>query len=106
MWNDLCANIVRVGWVASRESCHWANVPAIYPGDIPRNIMENTMTEMRILIADDNATLRGIIRSAVENIGMFEIDVVGNGVDALRLYREKHHEVMIMSCRGKVASKS
>ena len=54
------------------------------------------MVGMRILIADDNATMRAMIERVVERVGVFGIDFAGNGNEALRFYRKKHHDLMII----------
>ena len=54
------------------------------------------MAEMKVLIADDNATLRMIVQSVIESLGISEVDVVADGVEALRLFREKRHDLVII----------
>ncbi|MEI8395504.1 MAG: response regulator [Rhodospirillaceae bacterium] len=54
------------------------------------------MVGMRILIADDNATMRSMLEKFAGRIGRFDIDFAGNGKEALRFYREKHHQLVII----------
>ena len=54
------------------------------------------MAGMQILIADDNATMRAMIERVVERVGVFGIDFAGNGNEALRFYRQQHHDLMII----------
>ena len=54
------------------------------------------MVGMSILIADDNAMIRSMLERTIEQIGAFSIDFAGNGSEALRFYRQKHHDLMII----------
>ena len=51
---------------------------------------------MKILIADDNVTMRQMIENIIRSVGVFEIDTAANGIDALRLYRQKRHDLLLI----------
>jgi two-component system chemotaxis response regulator CheY len=54
------------------------------------------MAGMNILIADDNATMRVMLEKQIERLGVFDIDFAGNGAEALRAYRQRHHDLMVI----------
>ena len=54
------------------------------------------MVGMRILVADDNVTMRMIIEKAINKVGKFQIEFAGNGNEALRFYRQSHHDLVII----------
>ena len=54
------------------------------------------MVGMRVLIADDNVTMRSMLEKFIGRIGKFDIDFAGNGREALRFYRQKHHQLVII----------
>ena len=54
------------------------------------------MAGMRILIADDNLTLRSMMHAMISKMGLYEIDVAENGIEALRIYRQNHHDLMLI----------
>ena len=54
------------------------------------------MIGMRVLIADDNAAMRTMLERVIEQLGVFKIDFAGNGNEALRMYKQSHHDLMII----------
>ena len=54
------------------------------------------MAGMKILIADDNVTMRSMIEKVIERIGVFSIDFAGNGNEALHIFRQKAHDLLII----------
>ncbi len=54
------------------------------------------MVGMKVLIADDNVTMRTMLERHVATIGKFDVDFAGNGNEALRFYRQRHHDLVII----------
>ena len=56
---------------------------------------------LRVLIADDEKNICMMIRKLIfwENYGMEVIDMVHNGVDALRVIEEQHPDLVITDIR-------
>ncbi len=54
------------------------------------------MTSLSALIVDDNPMMRSIIEKAISAAGISDIDYAGNGVEALRGYRNRHHDLIVL----------
>ena len=48
------------------------------------------------MIADDNLTLRTMMHGMIGKMGLYEIDTAENGIGALHLYRQHHHDLMLI----------
>ena len=51
---------------------------------------------MKILIADDNASMRKLLENIVTRLGTFDIDYAGTGNEALRAFNNKHHDLILL----------
>lgn len=60
--------------------------------------VEQELEGMRILVADDNATARDILRTTLENMG-FEVDTVKNGADAVSRCQQVDYPVALIDWR-------
>ena len=57
------------------------------------------MTEnVRILIADDEASLRLVLQTALNKVG-YEVDTVKNGKEALYMVQKNHYDIAIFDIR-------
>ena len=57
-----------------------------------------TMTTMRILIADDNHSMRRFLRELVNPIAT-DIREASNGLEAVERYKEQHPDIILMDIR-------
>ena len=53
---------------------------------------------VRILIADDEASLRLVLQTAINKVGYY-VDTVKNGKEALHMAQENHYDVVILDIR-------
>lgn len=53
---------------------------------------------VRILIADDEASLRLVLQTAINKVG-YEVDTVKNGKEALNMAQKNHYDVVILDIR-------
>lgn len=51
---------------------------------------------MLVLIVDDNPMMRVVLERAVTLAGVCEIDFVGNGAEALRCFRHRGHDLILL----------
>ncbi|MEI6985649.1 MAG: response regulator [Rhodospirillaceae bacterium] len=51
---------------------------------------------MHVLIVDDNPMMRLLLERAVNSAGVSEIDFVGNGAEALRCYKHRCHDLILL----------
>jgi len=54
------------------------------------------MTGLRALVVDDNPMMRSLIEKTISASGISDIDYAGNGVEALRCYRSRHHDLILL----------
>ncbi len=54
------------------------------------------MAGMKVLVVDDNASMRSMIGRFIELIGVFNIDYAVNGNDAIKQFCEVRHDLIIM----------
>lgn len=57
--------------------------------------MASRARRLRVLCADDDVDLRGLVTATLERHG-FELDGAGNGQEAIALFRAKRHDVIIV----------
>jgi DNA-binding NarL/FixJ family response regulator len=55
--------------------------------------------EIKILIAEDNSLLRGVLRDALEEAGMTVVGEAGDGVEAVRVAERTRPDVVVMDMR-------
>ena len=51
---------------------------------------------MRVLIADDNATMRSMLQHSLEKVGTFDIETAADGISALTIFRKKPIDLLII----------
>ena len=74
-----------------------AQNPGMVLGDPePRSPVDNDIT---IVIAEDNALLRGVLRDALEEAGMHVVGEAGDGAEAMTLAETKRPNVVVMDMR-------
>ena len=73
-----------------------ATSPALEPsGAIAQSDKRPATSRATIVIADDDATVRTLVRSALENEGM-QCQLASNGPDALQLVRDHHPNAAVL----------
>lgn len=60
--------------------------------------VEHELEGMRILVADDNATARDILRTTLESMG-FEVDTVKSGAEAISRCKQIHYPIALIDWR-------
>ena len=56
-------------------------------------------TDIKIVIAEDNALLRGVLRDALEEAGMQVVGEAGDGAEALTMAENNRPDVVVMDMR-------
>ena len=56
-------------------------------------------TDIKIVIAEDNALLRGVLRDALEEAGMQVVGEAGDGAEAMTLAENNRPNVVVMDMR-------
>lgn len=56
-------------------------------------------TDIKIVIAEDNALLRGVLRDALEEAGMQVVGEAGDGAEALTMAEGNRPDVVVMDMR-------
>ena len=54
------------------------------------------MTDLRAMIVDDSPTMRSVMEKALSAIGVSDIDYAGNGMEALRCFRSRRHDLILL----------
>ncbi len=57
------------------------------------------LPEARVLVADDSPINQTVTRSMLEHLGLVEIDVAGDGSDALDLASSHDYDLILMDCQ-------
>lgn len=58
--------------------------------------MTEPAKQLRVLVVDDDASIRLLVKRALEKHGFFELDVAADGVEALRKLEEEHFDLLIL----------
>jgi CheY-like chemotaxis protein len=81
----------KAGWSAGGEQ-DAAVAPASQPADA-------TAATPRVLVVDDNTTMRGEIRALLEEAGCAVVGEAGHGAEGVMLARELRPDVVVMDVR-------
>ena len=65
----------------------------------PRNVPRIVREGIKILIAEDNVLLRGVLCDALEEAGMSVVGQAGDGVEAVREAERTRPDVIVMDMR-------
>lgn len=65
---------------------------------IKRKADYNMTESVRVLVADDELSLRMVLQTALNKVG-YEVDTVKNGKEALCMAQENHYDVAILDIR-------
>lgn len=49
-----------------------------------------------VLIADDNALMRGLLASMLRDVGISDVLYAANGIQVVDIYREKHPDIVFL----------
>ena len=67
-----------------------------YPAQLRSNIKEDRQRKEKILLVEDNVINQQVVRGVLQQLGFQNIDMVDNGIEAIKALRATHYNVILM----------
>lgn len=84
----------------SRASGIDAPTSSTQNGQVPEDTsIRELKARSRVLLAEDNLVNQRVARMLLERIGVYRIDIVANGIEAVNMAMQFHYDLIVMDCQ-------